>query len=97
MPSTLPSLFPTDVRGGALSIAFNISVSLFGGTTSLVVGWLVKETGDLNWPAYYLVATGLIGAVSIWFVQESNGRHLWGSAPAASSQQDARELVDADA
>jgi MFS transporter, MHS family, proline/betaine transporter len=33
MPSTLPSLFPTQVRGGALSIAFNISVSLLGGTT----------------------------------------------------------------
>ena len=29
MPSTLPSLFPTEVRGGALSIAFNVSVSLF--------------------------------------------------------------------
>ena len=31
MPSTLPSLFPTALRGGGLSIAFNVSVSLFGG------------------------------------------------------------------
>jgi MHS family proline/betaine transporter-like MFS transporter len=95
MPSTLPSLFPTRVRGGALSIAFNISVSLFGGTTSLVVGALVTKTGDLNWPAYYLIATGLIGAVSIYFTQESNGRHLWGSSPAADSTAEAKELVDA--
>jgi MHS family proline/betaine transporter-like MFS transporter len=93
MPSTLPSLFPTQVRAGALSIAFNISVSLFGGTTSVVVGALVSVTGDLNWPAYYLIATGLIGAVSIYFTRESNGRHLWGSAPAADSDEDARELV----
>ena len=93
MPSTLPSLFPTNVRGGALSIAFNISVSLFGGTTSVVVGALVSKTGDLNWPAYYLIATGLIGAVSIYFTQESNGRHLWGSSPAADSTQEAEELV----
>ena len=85
MPSTLPSLFPTRVRGGALSIAFNVSVSLFGGTTSVVVGALVSATGDLNWPAYYLIATGVIGAVSIYFTQESNGRHLWGSSPAADS------------
>jgi len=93
MPSTLPSLFPTNVRGGALSIAFNISVSLFGGTTSVVVGALVSKTGDLNWPAYYLIATGVIGAVSIYFTQESNGRHLWGSSPAADSTQEAEELV----
>ena len=95
MPSTLPSLFPTQVRGGALSIAFNISVSLFGGTTSVVVGTLVSKTGDLNWPAYYLIATGLIGAVSIYFTQESNGRHLWGSSPAADSKAEAKELVNA--
>lgn len=94
MPSTLPSLFPTRVRGGALSIAFNISVSLFGGTTSVVVGALVSATHDLNWPAYYLIATGVIGAVSIWFTQESNGRRLWGSSPAADSEEGARELVD---
>ena len=95
MPSTLPSLFPTRVRGGALSIAFNISVSLFGGTTSVVVGTLVSKTGDLNWPAYYLIATGVIGAVSIYFTQESNGRHLWGSSPAADSKAEAKELVNA--
>ena len=97
MPSTLPSLFPTRVRGGALSIAFNISVSLFGGTTSVVVGSLVSATGDLNWPAYYLIATGVIGAVSIYFTRESNGRHLWGSAPAADSDEGAQELVDTPA
>ena len=97
MPSTLPSLFPTRVRGGALSIAFNISVSLFGGTTSVVVGSLVSATGDLNWPAYYLIATGVVGAVSIYFTRESNGRHLWGSAPAADSDEAAQELVDSPA
>ena len=85
---------PDRVRGGALSIAFNVSVSLFGGTTSVVVGALVSATGDLNWPAYYLIAAGVIGAVSIYFTQESNGRHLWGSAPAAADDE-AQELVDA--
>ncbi|MFC7510769.1 hypothetical protein ACFQV4_06750 [Streptomyces thermocarboxydus] len=33
MPSALPALFPTRVRYGSLSIGFNVSVSLFGGTT----------------------------------------------------------------
>jgi MHS family proline/betaine transporter-like MFS transporter len=95
LPSTLPTLFPTDIRGGGLSIAFNVSVSAFGGTTSLVVGALVGATGDLNWPAYYLIGAGIIGAVSIYFTRESNARRLWGSPPAAESEEEARELVEA--
>jgi MFS transporter, MHS family, proline/betaine transporter len=93
MPSTLPSLFPTEVRGGGLSISFNVSVSLFAGTTSFVVGALVGATGDLNWPAYYLIIAGLIGVVSLWFLQEPNGRRMWGSPPAATSQEEAEQVV----
>jgi MHS family proline/betaine transporter-like MFS transporter len=93
MPSTLPALFPTEVRGGGLSIAFNVSVSLFAGTTSVVVGALVGATGDLNWPAYYLIIAGVIGVVSVWFLQEPNGRRMWGSPPAACSREEAKELV----
>jgi MHS family proline/betaine transporter-like MFS transporter len=95
MPSTLPSLFPTAVRGGALSISFNVSVSLFAGTTSVVVGALVSATGDLNWPAYYLIGAGVIGAASLAYLLEPNGRRMWGSSPAASSRTEARELVQA--
>jgi MHS family proline/betaine transporter-like MFS transporter len=93
MPSTLPALFPTEVRGGGLSIAFNVSVSLFAGTTSLVVGALVGATRDLNWPAYYLIIAGVIGMVSVWFLQEPNGRRMWGSPPAAVSREDAERLI----
>ncbi len=94
MPSTLPTLFPTEVRGAGLSIAFNVSVSLFAGTTSVVVGALVSVTGDLNWPAYYLIIAGVIGCVSVWFLQEPNGRKMWGSAPAAGSADEAQEVAD---
>ncbi|MBF6244211.1 MULTISPECIES: MFS transporter [Nocardia] len=93
MPSTLPSLFPTKVRGAGLSVSFNVAVSLFAGTTSVVVGALVGATGDLNWPAYYLIIAGLVGAVSVYFLQEPNGRRMWGSAPAARSAEEARELI----
>jgi MFS transporter, MHS family, proline/betaine transporter len=94
MPSTLPSLFPTKVRGAGLSVAFNVSVSLFAGTTSVVVGALVGATGDLDWPAYYLIAAGVIGAVSLWFLREPNGRRMWGSAPAATDEDEARAYVE---
>jgi MHS family proline/betaine transporter-like MFS transporter len=93
MPSTLPSLFPTDVRGAGLSVSFNVSVSAFAGTTSVVVGALVSATGDLNWPAYYLIIAGLIGCASVWAIADPNGRRMWGSAPAARSPEEAEELV----
>jgi MHS family proline/betaine transporter-like MFS transporter len=93
MPSTLPSLFPTELRGAGLSVSFNVSVSAFAGTTSVVVGALVGVTGDLNWPAYYLIIAGLIGCVSVWAIQDPNGRRMWGSAPAAQSEEEAHELV----
>ncbi|SDT24404.1 MFS transporter [Microlunatus soli] len=93
MPSTLPSLFPTVIRAGALSIAFNISVSLFGGTTSTVMKALVGATDNLMWPAFYLIAAGVIGLISIHKVPESNGKALWGSTPAAASREEARDMV----
>ena len=97
MPSALPALFPTAVRSGSLSIAFNISVSLFGGTTSTVMGALVTSTGDLNWPVYYLVAAGFVGLVCVTFMRESSGKPLKGSGPTVTSEQEARELVRASA
>jgi MHS family proline/betaine transporter-like MFS transporter len=93
MPSTLPALFPTEIRYGSLSIAFNISVSLFGGTTATVTSLLITGTGDLNMPGYYLMAAGIIGAISIYFTKESAGRSLPGSPPAAATEQEAEELV----
>ena len=93
MPSTLPTLFPTRVRAGGLSISFNISVSLFCGTTSVIVGSLVAATGDLNWPAYYLILAGVIGAACTWIMQEPNGLKMWGSPPAAATQEEAKEFV----
>ncbi|HEY2764521.1 MAG TPA: MFS transporter, partial [Pseudonocardiaceae bacterium] len=76
-----------------LSIAFNISVSLFGGTTQFVNEFLISATGDLNWPAYYLIGAGVIGAISILSTSESNNRPLPDSGPSAASAEEARELV----
>ncbi len=93
LPSSLPSLFPTELRGAGLSISFNVAVSLFAGTTSLVVGALVGATGDLNWPAYYLIGAGVVGAGAVAFLKEPRGERMWGSPPAAVSEEEALELV----
>lgn len=87
MPSALPALFPTRVRYGSLSIGFNVSVSLFGGTTPLVVTALIGATGDMMMPAYYLMAAAVVGGVAVWFMTESAGRPLPGSAPAVEQRR----------
>ncbi|MFC8434600.1 glycine betaine/L-proline transporter ProP [Streptomyces sp. NPDC057253] len=81
MPSALPALFPTRVRYGSLSVGFNVSVSLFGGTTPLVVTALIGATGNMMMPAYYMMAAAVIGGAAVWFMTESAGRPLPGSAP----------------
>ncbi|MCS3809703.1 glycine betaine/L-proline transporter ProP [Xanthomonas sp. 4461] len=96
MPSTLPALFYTPVRYSALSIAFNVSVSLFGGTTPLVTAWLVERTGDPLVPAYYLMGAAAIGLVTMLFVRETAGLPLRGSPPAVASEAEARALLQAD-
>jgi MHS family proline/betaine transporter-like MFS transporter len=82
MPAALPALFPTKVRYGSLSIGFNVSVSLFGGTTPLVTTALIGATGNMMMPAYYMMAAAVVGGVAVWFMTESAGRPLPGSAPA---------------
>ncbi|WP_115560833.1 glycine betaine/L-proline transporter ProP [Xanthomonas arboricola] len=96
MPSTLPALFYTPVRYSALSIGFNVSVSLFGGTTPLVTAWLVERTGDPLVPAYYLMGAAAIGLVTMLFVRETAGLPLRGSPPAVASAAEARALLQAD-
>ncbi|MEV1026243.1 glycine betaine/L-proline transporter ProP [Streptomyces sp. NPDC050264] len=91
--ATLPALFPTRLRYGALSIAFNISVSLFGGTTPLVASFLVDATGNTLVPAFYLMVAGVIGLVSTFFLHETAGRPLRGSGPMVETPDEARELV----
>lgn len=92
-PSTLPALFPTEIRYGGLSISFNLFVSAFAGTVSLVMGALVVATGDLNWPGYYLTAAGIVGVITVWRLTENAGKTLPGSQPSVSSEEEAHALA----
>jgi MFS transporter, MHS family, proline/betaine transporter len=95
LPSTLPAMFPTEIRYGGLAITYNIFVSAFGGTTAVVTSALVLTTGDLNWPGYYLIAVGIIGTISALLIPETAGRPLSGSMPAVTTKAEARDIVRA--
>lgn len=93
--STLPALFPTAVRYGALSIAFNVAVSAFGGTTALATGALVDVTGNKLMPAFYLIASGIVGLVAVLFFRENATQPLDGSPPLVGDEPEADKLATA--
>lgn len=92
MASTLPALFPTDVRYSALASTYNISI-LVAGITPTFTAWLVEATGNLYMPAWYLMVVGVIGVVTGITVRETANKPLYGDTPAASSLEEAKELL----
>jgi MFS family permease len=63
--------FPRSVRSAGLSTVYALAVTVFGGTTQLVVTWLIHATGDPLAPAWYLIASSAIGIVAILMIAET--------------------------
>lgn len=64
-PATMAEAFPRSVRISAMSIGFNISFALFGGTVPMVAAWLIERTRDDFSIAWYMTAAGAITLVSL--------------------------------
>ena len=60
MPVAMAELFPTRLRYSAMAIGYNITLALFGGTAPLVATWMIKTTGNLAAPAWYLIVIAAI-------------------------------------
>ncbi|WP_030568834.1 glycine betaine/L-proline transporter ProP [Streptomyces aureocirculatus] len=97
MSATLPALFPTPVRYGSLSVGYNVSASLFGGTAPLVITALISVSGSDMMPAYYAMAAALVGIVAVACLKETAQQPLNGSPPSVESKEEAAELVEAQA
>ena len=94
MPGSLPTMFYTHIRYRTLSVTFNVSVSLFGGTTPLIASWLVETTGNALAPAYYLTAISLIGFLVITLFHASTAsKSLKGSYPNVDNEEIGRAHV----
>lgn len=77
MPALMTELFPARVRYTGLSVSYNMSMALFGGTTPLICVWLVKVSGGDVWmPVYYLIATCIIAIVTLFFIPETYKKEL---------------------
>lgn len=72
----VPELLPASIRATGLSIAYAVGVALFGGSTQLIVTWLIGITGDPAMPAWYVVATSIVTALAIMALPEGRDREL---------------------
>jgi MFS family permease len=59
--TALTEVFPNEVRSSGLAISYALSVSIFGGSTQLIIAWLIGLTGNRVSPAYYVILTSSIG------------------------------------
>jgi len=62
---------PKEVRARAFALVYSIPVAVFGGTTQLVVTWLLHVTGEPMALAWYLTAISAIGLVAMILMHES--------------------------
>ncbi|MFV0137347.1 glycine betaine/L-proline transporter ProP [Streptomyces sp. HMX87] len=97
MSAALPAMFPTSVRYGSLSVGYNLSASLFGGTTPLVITALISATGSDMMPAYYAMAAAVVGVIAVACMKETAQQPLAGSPPSVQTEEEAADLVEAQA
>ena len=91
--SALPALFPTASRFGAMAVAYNIAVSLFGGTTPLFSQALIEWTGNTLMPAFYIMFFAALGLLALLAMRETARRPLLGSVPAVETPAEAEAVV----
>ncbi len=75
---------PQAVRARAFALVYSVPVAVFGGTTQLVVTWLLHVTGNPLSIAWYLTGVTAIGLVAMAGLKESAPVKLGGLAAAAS-------------
>jgi MHS family proline/betaine transporter-like MFS transporter len=61
----LCELFPTHVRYSALSIGYNGAVMIFGGFAPFIATWLIRTTGALTAPSFYVMACAFVSLMVI--------------------------------
>ncbi len=66
LPATFVSLFPTKIRASGLSVSFNISNAIFGGTAPMVAIWLLHISNSVLAIVAYLVVALWVFIVALY-------------------------------
>ncbi|HEV2703847.1 MAG TPA: MFS transporter [Steroidobacteraceae bacterium] len=69
--AALAESLPQAIRGAGFGITYSLAIAIFGGTTQLVVTWLLHVTGNPVAPAWYLTGAALMGQIALMLMPES--------------------------
>ncbi|WP_341764182.1 MFS transporter [Candidatus Tisiphia endosymbiont of Beris chalybata] len=75
-PALQAEMYPTNIRNTALSLSYNIATSLFGGTTPLVVEYLIQKTGTITSATYYVIICAIASLIALAFYKNREGGKL---------------------
>jgi MFS family permease len=76
--TALAEQFPVRQRSTGLALAYNMAVMIFGGFAQLIVTWLIKETGSLLAPSFYVMFGASVGLVAAYFINDKR-KHVEGA------------------
>ena len=62
---------PRGVRSGTLATMYACTISVFGGTTQVIVKWLIELTGSPLAPAWYMMGALLFGGSAAYLMRET--------------------------
>jgi len=62
---------PKRIRGAGFATIYATSIALCGGTTQLVITWLIRATGSAMAPAWYLFGATVVGQIALMLILES--------------------------
>jgi hypothetical protein len=81
--ASLIESLPKGIRVSGFGITYSLAIAAFGGTTQLVVTWLIHVTGSPMAPAWYLTGAAAIGQVALMLFPESAPVKLAGKVRAS--------------
>lgn len=76
VPAYMTELFPAKVRVTAVSISYNLSLAIMGGTSPMVAVWLIERTHDDLAFAWYIAAAATISFLVALTIEDRSGEPL---------------------
>ncbi|CAB3389541.1 MFS transporter [Kyrpidia spormannii] len=85
IPATMAELFPTNIRYGGMSLAYNISVAVFGGFAPFIATYLIASTKNPLSPSYYVIGSAVLTLITLASMVETSRTPLKENANAVPS------------
>jgi len=74
--ATLVEITKAPYRCTVISVAYNLTLAIFGGTAPMVATWLIANTGDVLTPGYYVMGMAVITTLTLAFMPETFRKEL---------------------